>query len=446
MNCTSQTGGACPIIFSNDQEYDICEGDSTVLNVDLYSYYTGCNDYSPSTETHIPDSSGDSLIIPFSISSAPMGVVDSTTQIEVCLNIEHSASGELEIALMSPDSTIVIIVDGYPGGVFPGGTSSGKTFLGRPIDNNVGSPGHCWQYCFKDNALNSAWSQGYTTTMVTTPSTGSSIVSGSYQPEESFNNFIGDSIDGTWNLLIWDNLSLDDGFLCSAELCIVDESTTIPFSGLWDSSDSSILSLSPTSAIASPTDTTLYEYVVFDSLNSCYDTTSIILNVLSAPTPNVSGPITTNHGVYQTYIVSGSSGSSYHWSCGDCSVISPNDTSQTWEVYWPAPFVGIDTLVLTETSANGCYASDTTFINVGYTKTPDIRFSETIIYPNPGKGLLKIRNEYDIQKITIISMTGKTIHMSHEKEIIDIHSFPAGIYWIRLDTRSGPVFLSYSKL
>ena len=89
---------------------------------------------------------------PITITGFPQGATITNDQElnQVCITMEHSYSGDLEIWLECPNGSIVPLVNSYGAGAIPGGSGSGSTYLGDPIDDaGGGGPGEGWEYCFR---------------------------------------------------------------------------------------------------------------------------------------------------------------------------------------------------------------------------------------------------------------------------------------------------------
>ncbi|MCU0349837.1 MAG: gliding motility-associated C-terminal domain-containing protein [Flavobacterium sp.] len=158
--------------------------------------------------TFLPDGSGVSYQTTVPVDCFPFGSqITSASQItSVCIDMEHSFLGDLELRLVSPTGQSVILK------AFPGG---GGTYLGCPLDGAGDAtlgPGTGRTYCFTPTAttllVNGATSQ------CGTPN-GNSIVAGDYAPVQSFNNLVGSSLNGNWSLIITDNLGIDNGYIFS---------------------------------------------------------------------------------------------------------------------------------------------------------------------------------------------------------------------------------------
>ena len=150
---------------------------------------------------------------------------------DICLNIEHSYLGDLDIIIESPNGQQAFLHQ-YPSGF--------GTYLGSPLDTTGSGtdPGVGADYCF---------SMDGTTDLVDGPTIqagdplSNSIEPGTYSPVESFNQLIGSPLNGNWCITVTDNLSIDNGYLFNWTLnfdtSIVPTSLSFTpeiVSGYWD--------------------------------------------------------------------------------------------------------------------------------------------------------------------------------------------------------------------
>jgi len=214
--------------------------DSYVWNGTTYTtsgVYTGINQ-SVAGLTYLPDGAG--LLYETSIGVSGF---DQTTLItsaanfdQLCLDIEHSYIGDLEITLTCPNGTTVSIMNTYNGtpawgALVPGGCGSGNgTSLGNDTNLDGGAPGSpVWTYCFSPanatlGTICAEYTAGntipndYTTLGINLPNatTGNNLAmdtNGVYLPDGNFNDFIGCPVNGNWTITVQDNQSLDDGYI-----------------------------------------------------------------------------------------------------------------------------------------------------------------------------------------------------------------------------------------
>ena len=148
--------------------------------------------------------------------------IKSKSDIEqVCMSMEHSYLGDLEIVLTCPTGKSAVIINSFKAdkqGTIPGGFDGKDTYLGNDLDmdgvDQHGEP-H-WQYCYSSSNANFGTMgdeylvQNFKTNVIGKPAMNPD---GIYIPEESFDNFIGCPIKGNWKLTITDNNEGDDGYI-----------------------------------------------------------------------------------------------------------------------------------------------------------------------------------------------------------------------------------------
>jgi gliding motility-associated-like protein len=246
-------------------------------------------------QTYLPDGSGQNYTTTIDIAGfTPGGTITNATDIDkICISMEHSYLGDLEMMLTCPNGTSVNIFNSYTGtGLYAGGFGGGGTYLGGAYDNNTGNIGVCEEYCFSNGtgAL-PAWVSGYNTTASTGPSApGAMVVPGTYNPEETFGNLAGCDINGTWTITVRDNLGVDDGYICEWGIYFVDSlnpnsETYVPeiFDEFWHSDPTIIVDGNNDTTIVIRPDTVGpfgYTFEVLDSYGCSYDTT-IFVNVIT---------------------------------------------------------------------------------------------------------------------------------------------------------------------
>jgi hypothetical protein len=141
--------------------------------------------------TFLPDGTGASYTTSIPVNCyGPTQTITSANNIQnICLNMEHSYLGDLQIRIICPNGQSSIL-KAYPGG--------GGTYLGCPIDNTTNNPGTGLTYCFTPTST-TLLVNGTTTTCGNPP--GATINAGNYAPVQSFNNLIGCPLNGNWSIL-----------------------------------------------------------------------------------------------------------------------------------------------------------------------------------------------------------------------------------------------------
>lgn len=247
--------------------------------------------------TYLPDGSGQNYTTTVTISDfLPGQTITQASDIQrMCVTMEHSYLGDLEMGLTCPNGTQINIFNSYgTGGMFPGGFNGGGTFLGEADDSGNGTPGIGYEYCFADGAawgtLGQEFAAGNTIglTAPPSPSFGNTMTPGTYDPEVSFANFIGCPINGNWTITIRDNLGIDDGFIFEWGIFFnpainpnTEFYTPLIVSESWLSSPDIVSGQNDTAVVVTPTTTGphYYTYQVTDNFGCTYDTT-ILLTVL----------------------------------------------------------------------------------------------------------------------------------------------------------------------
>lgn len=188
----------------------LCFGESTNIE-GMATPQTLIYDCPPpeSVETFLPDGSGAVYNTCISVTCFdPSATLTDISQIaDICMNIEHSYSGDLFMKIISPNGQEAILKD-YPGG--------GGTFLGDANDDGTTNPGIGLDYCFAMDGTVTLLNAP----TITAPSSPAYITfaPGTYLPEESFAQLIGSPLNGQWCIEIVDNLAVDNGYIFSWEL------------------------------------------------------------------------------------------------------------------------------------------------------------------------------------------------------------------------------------
>ncbi|MFL2623912.1 MAG: M43 family zinc metalloprotease, partial [Flavobacteriaceae bacterium] len=189
----------------------ICFGETSTVTA-LVTPTPFINDCTPpeSNITFLPDGDGDFYTTCVTVDCFEDGqTLEDISQIfDLCLNIEHSYLGDLDIIISSPNGQQTSL-HSYPSG--------GGTYLGGPIDNftNDNDQGVGFDYCFS-MAAPTLLVDGPTVTAGDPAS--ASIAAGDYLPVESFAQLVGSPLNGDWCITIIDNLLIDNGYIFSWDL------------------------------------------------------------------------------------------------------------------------------------------------------------------------------------------------------------------------------------
>ena len=293
--------------------------------------------------TYLPDGSGTNYTTDITISGfLPGATIQNPNDIEkMCVKMEHSYLGDLEMKLTCPSNQSVNIFNSSTtaGGLFPGGFGGGNDFLGGAFDDNTGNVGDCEQYCFSNlNNAMPAFVNGYNTIAASGPSPGVMVVPGLYEPEESYlPSLVGCPVNGTWTLTVRDNFAIDDGFICEwgiyfNSILSPNQVTYSPsiVSANWvevDTTVTTIVSILDTNIVINPPSTGTYDYKfeVEDEFGCIYDT---IIEIVVELGGSIIGDTTTCGDVFDynnNYLTSSGGEWSYTSNNGNIS-FDPNNT------------------------------------------------------------------------------------------------------------------------
>tara|TARA_B100001093_G_C26860465_1_gene1029920 strand:+ start:12745 stop:16266 length:3522 start_codon:yes stop_codon:yes gene_type:complete len=323
---------------------------------------------------YLPDGDGDVYTTTVNIQAFDTdAILDDDDFQEICVEIEHSHLGDLDMSLTSPNGTTVLLFNTY-------GSTAGGTYLGDPIDDTGDGPndpaGECWEYCWSVEPQFGTFPNSLGNTMgVTIEAFGSSMIPGLYAPEGNFSNFEGSPANGLWTLSITDNWAIDNGFICSWNITmnVVGEEDEVIIDSLvpeilsygWycEEEPSSIVTFDSTMVVVQPTTPGIHTYVM--SLSDSYGcdyTEEFILDVYSTPEtgPNLVSECEDQFNLEVTNVPPG--GGYWEWIDGpDDSSLSfdPDTNSFTPEI--TVSEVGDYTFVFTE---NDCGLSNTVSVDV----------------------------------------------------------------------------------
>jgi gliding motility-associated-like protein len=200
------------IILTADFE-QVCTGEEVTLNASTNTTAVTSNCGQPFDEfSYMPDGVGSIFNFPITVECFGLNqtITNADDIINVCVTLEHSFLGDINISLISPDGAEILLADGAD-------LNGVEIWLGEPDPEDNNAPGIGYQYCFDLSASNLLINGN--TTDIDNPlpedpnNTTPTILPGSYLPVESFSNLIGSTINGEWNLQIIDNVQFDSGYI-----------------------------------------------------------------------------------------------------------------------------------------------------------------------------------------------------------------------------------------
>ena len=197
--------------FTGTQANDdtLCFGESTIIEGVVTPLTLIYNCPPPeSQETFLPDGNGAAYYTCINVTCfEPDAVLTDVSQIfDICLNLEHSFAGDLDITLISPNGQEVLLKDHL---------NEGGTYIGGANDDNSEAPGVGADYCF---SMNGTVTLENAPTIIAGTPPAPSYTPGTYLPEGTFETLLGSPLNGEWCIEIIDNISIDNGYIFSWEL------------------------------------------------------------------------------------------------------------------------------------------------------------------------------------------------------------------------------------
>jgi subtilisin-like proprotein convertase family protein/uncharacterized membrane protein len=341
-----------PTITTAAAPNPICLGQSANLtsNVTMTPFVPNCTPPVSGT-TFLPDGSGVSYSTGINVNcyNAGQTVTSAADFSNICLNMEHSYLGDLQITIICPNGQTMILKSYANGG---NGTHLGGPYDG--INDATYGPGVGLTYCFTPGAT-TLLTAG--TTMASPgPTAGNTITPGNYMPTQPFTNLIGCPLNGTWSIQVTDNLASDNGYIFNWDLNLTVPPATGTFTPTivsqgWNTA-TGLTSTGATTATVTPTaaGTPCYTYSVTDNFGCTYNQVQCV--TVNPNTPVNAGPdVTICQGASTTLTASGAS--TYNWNnglgAGNPKVVSPAATT---------------TYTVTGTSAAGCITTDQVTVTV----------------------------------------------------------------------------------
>jgi subtilisin-like proprotein convertase family protein len=212
--------------FNQTQNNPITNLEAGEYNVQVYDSY-GCKANAlvvgglfDAGTTFLPDGTGVTYEAPLEISGFNPGqtITDLSQILQICLTMEHSYLGDLQIRLESPSGESCILKEQN------GGNSCdlGEPVATGAVDGEGSSdetPGIGYEYCFNatpDHSLMTAESANYYrdyTDLVGNSYGDNYLPAGSYSSFQNFNNLLGSTMNGTWKVFVTDQWALDNGYI-----------------------------------------------------------------------------------------------------------------------------------------------------------------------------------------------------------------------------------------
>lgn len=158
---------------------------------------------------YLPDGDGDTYTTSINVTGFPAGsVLTNLSDFEgVCITMEHSYLGDLDIQLTCPSGTTIDLVQSIGIG------TPGSVFLGDALDQDLGNPGTGWEYCWTPTPTYGTMATEATNGNTVPVSQGDALPAGDYTSVEPLSNLVGCDLNGDWTIVVTDNFTIDDGFI-----------------------------------------------------------------------------------------------------------------------------------------------------------------------------------------------------------------------------------------
>src|SRR5690554_27606 len=286
----------------------------------------------------LPDGSGVSYetLVNLDCYSASQTLTSINDLLSICINMEHSYMGDLDIVIECPSGQTVSLHD-YSGG--------GNTFLGIPVDDDSQplAQGTGYDYCWSPTASNGDWAAN----------SGGTLAAGTYESSNPMSGLVGCDLNGDWTLIITDHLGSDNGFIFDWSLNFnpailppaITFTPTIVTEG-WQADPTIVGGTNPITVEPTSTGNACYTFEVTDNFGCDYDTT-VCITVDPSPVidpvadvtqcnpftlPAITGVDLTGNEAYYT----GMNGTGTQYNPGD--VISATTTLYIYDRATVAPF------------------------------------------------------------------------------------------------------------
>ncbi|WP_114317117.1 PKD domain-containing protein, partial [Winogradskyella tangerina] len=202
-------------------ENTICFGDSTTIE-GVVSEVEFINDCTPpvSGVTFLPDGNGVSYETSVTVDcyDSAQTLTDVNQIVSICLNMEHSYLGDLDIEIISPNGQVVRMHD--QGG---GSANLGIPWATGQVDGNSANttPGTGFDYCFLPDPSLQTLVEGIQTGGTFPNGNGpgtyndSFVPAGNYESVNSLAGLVGSPLNGDWTIRVVDNIGADNGHIFS---------------------------------------------------------------------------------------------------------------------------------------------------------------------------------------------------------------------------------------
>lgn len=231
----------CMFTYGPEPDFSAVNYPDTVCQGTLFEFVINQNEFAPNFSlntfaspldtAYIPDGSGAEYEFDLPVIASPVSFVNTASDLEgICVNIEHSYVGDLDIWIECPNGQTSYLFE----------QACGNCAFGHPEQDDNPIPGIGYDYC---------WTMDADSTMSEIcPPNGEPFPEGDYLPVDSYESLIGCPLSGVWTLHILDNLSIDNGYIFDFNIQFADYLVDGVASGLYSNMDYSYSPDNPTFA------------------------------------------------------------------------------------------------------------------------------------------------------------------------------------------------------
>jgi subtilisin-like proprotein convertase family protein len=454
-----------PTITTSATPATLCTNQTSALaaTVTMTPYTVNCTPPVSGT-TFLPDGSGVSYTTAITTNCySPSATVTAATDItNICLNMEHSFSGDLSIVIQCPNGQSTSLI------TFPSGTGSAN--LGTPwatatVDGSSATttPGVGANYCFVPTG-GTTWATGYLSggTFVSGNGPGTYtdtyMPAGSYAPMQTFNSLIGCPLNGNWTIIVTDNTGFDNGYIFNWDInfsaAVLSASSFTPtiVSQGWVAAPT-LSNVNATSANVTPTNqgAPCFTYSVTDNFGCTYTQPQCItVNCgTSLPIGLVSFEATAldNNSVRLNWETSSEQNNDYFtverslsgvdgWEAiGIVGGAGNSETPKDYSMIDNLPLSGVSYYRLKQTDYNGqerIHEMESVYIDIA-------GVGDLVLFPNPATDLVTVKGDLvSLSTFKLLNAMGQDIRLNvtsykqgYGTLVLDISSLRSGVYLVK---------------
>ncbi len=453
-----------PTISTSATPSTLCTNQTSALaaTVTMNPYTVNCTPPVSGT-TFLPDGSGASYSTSITTNCySPTATVTAATDItNICLNMEHSYSGDLSMQIICPNGQSVSLIT-YPAGT--GSANLGTPWATATVDGSSATttPGVGANYCFSTGGTSWATGSVAGATFVSGNGPGtytdSYMPAGTYAPMQSFAGLVGCPLNGNWTISVTDNLASDNGYIFnwdinfSAALLSASSFTPTIVSQGWVAAPT-LSNVNATTANVTPTNqgTPCFTYSVTDNFGCTYTApqcitvncgTSLPIGLVSFEATAVNNSSvrlnweTSSEQNNDYFVIERSVSGADGWEqIGTVDGAGNSQTSLYYADVDQMPLNGVSYYRLKQIDFNGqerVHEMESVYIDIA-------GVSDLVIFPNPATDLVTLKGDIvSLSTFKLLNAMGQDIRMnvSSYKQadgtlVLDISSLRSGVYMIK---------------